>query len=338
MDDINITEALKDWRAIVKKYQRPDSKKAIIQILNSFLPFIGLWILMYYSLNVSYLLTLGLALVTAFFLVRIFIIQHDCGHQSFFKSKKVNNGLGLISSFFSTIPYKYWSRNHASHHAHNGQLEHRGIGDVNFLTTEEYRNRSKWGKFSYRLYRSPFVQFIFIPIYYFTINLRYPFVRLSGWRKIRRSYFINNLLIALVYTTLAIVIGWKKFFLVHGSVLAIFGIIAFWFFYIQHQHEENYKEWKDKWNHLLASIQGSTYYKLPGLFQWLTGNIGLHHIHHLNSRIPNYHLNRCAIENPLLNAYTNTLTFRQSLRCIHHKLWDAQKHRMISFREYKQSL
>lgn len=331
----NLKEVLKDWRITVKKYQKPNKKKAVIQLLNSFLPFLGLWVLMYFSLNWSYLITLPLALITAFFLVRIFIIQHDCGHQSFLKSRLANNIIGFVSSFFSTIPYKYWSRTHSFHHAHNGQLEHRELGDIYFLTKEEYQNRSKWGKARYRLFRTPFVQFFITPIFYLAISLRYPFIRLKGWKKIRLSYFISNTMMLLIYSTLAIVLGWQKFLMVHIPVLLFFGMIAFWFFYIQHQHEENYKEWKNNWDHLFASMRGSTYYKLPRMFQWLSGNIGFHHIHHLNSRIPNYHLEACAKENPVLNKFANILSFRQSLKCINYKLWDQQKRRMISFREYR---
>lgn len=335
MQNNNPKEVLKDWRPLVEDFQKPNTKKAIIQLLNTFLPFLGLWVLMYLSLSWSYLITAGLAIVTAFFLVRIFIIQHDCGHQSFLKSRKVNNIIGFLSSFFSTIPYRYWSRAHSAHHAHNGQLEHRGLGDIYFLTTEEYGKLSRWGKIQYRIYRNPIVQFFVAPVIYLTVSLRYPFLRLKGWKKIRWNYFLNNILIGAILTTLAIVLGWQKFLMVHIPVLLLFGMIAFWFFYIQHQHEENYKEWKDKWDHLLASIRGSTYYKLPKLFQWLSGNIGFHHIHHLNSRIPNYNLAACAAENPVLNSYVTTITFRESLKCIHYKLWDEHQKRMISFKDYR---
>ena len=334
MQDNDLKMALQNWKELLKKYQKPNDKKAIIQILNSFLPFLGLWVLMYFSLNWSYLVTLALALANAFFLVRIFIIQHDCGHQSFFKSRRVNDIIGFISSFFSTIPYRYWSRMHSIHHAHNGQFEYRGLGDIHFLTTEEYRMLSKWKRLKYRIFRHPIVLFLVAPIVYLSVALRYPLVRLKGWKRIRWSHLINNLLLLVVFTVLAMLLGWKKLVLIHIPILLFFGIIAFWFFYVQHQQEENYKESKEKWDHLVASIRGSTCYKLPKLFQWLTGNIGFHHIHHLNSRIPNYHLAACAHENPLLNQFANILTIRQSLKCIRHKLWDTEQRRMISFKEY----
>ncbi len=337
MQDHKIKESLKNWKSIVIKYQKPNQKKAISQILTSYLPFLALWVLMYFSTSWSYFITLGLAAIAAFFLVRIFIIQHDCGHQSFFKSKKLNNVIGVVSSFFSAIPYKYWSRTHTEHHARNGQLEHRGIGDIDFLTTEEYDQLSKWGKLKYRFMRSPIIQFLVVPVTYFAIMLRLPFIRLTGWNKIRWHYLLNNLMILAVYATMILMLGWKKFIMVHIPVLLLFSIIAFWFFYVQHQHENNYKEVESKWDHLLASIRGSTFYKLPRLFQWLTGNIGFHHIHHLNSRIPNYNLARCAKENPQFNKFVPTLSFRQSLKTIHHKLWDGKTQRMITFKEYAKS-
>ena len=319
---------------MVRKHQKPDTRKATIQILNSFLPFVGLWTLMYFSLDWSYVLTLGIGAVAAFFLVRIFIIQHDCGHQSFFKSGRWNNIVGFASSFFSTIPYRYWSLMHNVHHAHNGQLDHRGLGDINFLTTEEYRNRSRVGKLYYRIRRTAVVQFIITPIIYMSIALRFPFADLKKWKKARMSHVVNNLLLVAVLGSLAVILGWQKFLMVHVPILFFFGMIAFWFFYIQHQHEENYNEWESKWDHLLASIQGSTFYKLPRVFQWLSGNIGFHHIHHLNCSIPNYNLEACARENPVLNRFAQVLTFRQSLKCINHKLWDGREERMISFKEF----
>lgn len=336
MQDTHIRESLKEWRAILKKYQAPDTKKAVIQILNSFGPFVALCILMYFSLDWSYFITLGLALINSFFLVRIFIIQHDCGHQSFLHSKKWNNVIGFISSFCSTIPYKYWSKTHNAHHTHNGQLEHRGLGDIYYLTTDEYAKLTWYGKLGYRIFRNPFFQFILAPTVYLVISLRYPFIRLKGWKRIRWSYFMNNVAILLFYGVLIYFFGWKKILLVHIPIVFIFGIIAFWFFYVQHQHEDNYKEHKEKWDHLLASIKGSTYYKLPKLFQWLSGNIGFHHIHHLNPRIPNYNLEACAKENPIINKFVNIITFKDSLKCIHYKLWDKQKQKMITFREYAQ--
>lgn len=335
MDNEQVVLALKNCRSQIRRYQEPNSRKAFGQLFNSYLPFFGLVVIMYYSLSWSYLLTLGLAVIASFFLIRIFIIQHDCGHQSFLGSRKWNNAIGLFTSLFTTIPYKYWSWTHNAHHAHNGKLEYRGLGDIFFLTKEEYKQRSTGGKLRYRLYRTPVVQFIFAPIVYLIILQRVPFKYRKGWNRIRWGFFLNNFLILAFYTILVNLLGWRPVLLIAGPVLLGFGSIAFWFFYVQHQHPENYNEAKDNWSHLLASVRGSTFYKLPRLFQWLSGNIGYHHIHHLNSRIPNYHLEACTKAYPHLNEYVNTLTFRQSLKCTSRKLWDAQTQRMISFKEYK---
>lgn len=334
--DQQIRETLKDWPKIVAKYQIPDRRKAYTQILNTFLPFIGLWILMYFSLSWSYWITLGLAVVNAFFMVRIFIIQHDCGHQSFLKKRRINDAIGLVCSFFSSIPYEYWSRSHSFHHAHCGQLEVRDIGDINTLTVKEYKEMGFFKRLGYRIFRNPLVLFLFGPIYYLAVNVRFPLISLKGWKKIKWSQFYNNVYLILVYTLVAFIVGWKQFFLVHVPIVVIFAIIAIWFFYVQHQHEHTYKQWKENWEYLFSSIKGSTYYKLPRVFQWLTGNIGLHHIHHLSSKIPNYHLTRVQTENPILTQYVTTVGFWESLSFMFHHLWDEENQRMISFGKFYQ--
>ena len=291
---------------------------------------------MYLCYSISIWITLALAFVNAFFLVRIFIIQHDCGHQSFTKSKKANNVIGTLCSLFSSVPYKYWAKVHNHHHGHTGQLEERDIGDINFLTVKEFKARGKWGRFRYRFFRHPITLFIIVPIFYFTISNRIPKIKnFKGMvSRIRRSQIKNNAIIFVLYALLAIVLGWKQFLFIQLSIIFVFSIIAFWFFYVQHTHETSYHTWKENWDFLLASIRGSSYYKLPKLFQWLTGNIGFHHIHHLSSRIPNYNLEKCVKENPILNKYANILTFRESLKSMHIKLWDEQRMRMISFKEF----
>lgn len=334
MTEQEIKRSLANWPEIVKKYQNPDNRKALVQVLNSFLPFLGLWVLMYFSVDWSLWITFALGIVNAFFLVRIFIIQHDCGHQSFLRSRKLNNAIGFVCSFFSSIPYKYWARVHSFHHGHSGQLEFRDIGNVPFLTVSEYAALPWWRKVTYRIFRSPFVLFVLAPISYLTVSNRYPFINFQGWNKVAWSQVINNILMVLVYVGLGFLLGWKAFFLVQLTILFFFGIIAFWFFFVQHQHEETYHKKKEEWDYLVASIKGATYYKLPRLFQWFTGNIGFHHIHHLSSKIPNYNLEKCARENPILNKYVTKITFWESLKCMTNKLWDEQTERMISFREY----
>lgn len=334
----DIKTDLKDWAKIVSKYKKPDNTKAIIQLLNSFLPFIALWILMYFSLSWSYFITIGLAIINAFFLIRIFIIQHDCGHQSFLKKRKWNNRIGLICSFFSAFPYEYWAKVHSHHHGHTGQLEQRDFGDINFLTVKEYQKLPLSKKFAYRVFRSPVMLFCIVPMIYLLVSLRYPFLGkgMRGWKSIRTNLTVSNLLFALVFIACGSLIGWKSFLLVHLPIVYFFGVIAFWFFYVQHQHEETYQQWKDNWDYMMAAIKGASYYKLPRLIHWLTGNIGYHHIHHLSSKIPSYNLVKCAEENPVLQKHVNVLTFRESLKTIFNKLWDEESGRMISFREYNE--
>ncbi len=330
-----IRESLKNWKVMIKKYQKPDTRKAVLQMVTTFLPYLALWILMYFSLQWSIWITIGLAFINAFFLVRIFIIQHDCGHQSFLRSKKLNNLIGVICSLFSSIPFKYWAKVHNYHHGHTGQLEARDIGDINFLTVEEYRKRNWFGRLRYRIFRHPLVLFIIAPIFYFTISNRYPFFNFKGmFLKTKLSQVRNNLLIVGLYAGLAFLLGWKQFLFIQLLLIFLFSVIAFWFFYVQHQHEDAYNNWKENWDFLIASIKGASYYKLPKLFQWLTGNIGFHHIHHLNSNIPNYNLEKCVKENPLLSKYSTIITFRDSLKCMFNKLWDEETQRMISFAEF----
>lgn len=332
--ELELKQALKGWSKTIRPYQQSDSKKAVLQIFTSIGPFLAVWVLMYYSLSWSYWITLGLAVVNAFFLVRIFIIQHDCGHQSFFSNKRLNNAVGFFCSFFSAIPFKYWAANHNFHHVHSGQLETRDIGDIQTLTVEEFSKLGKWGRFKYRLFRAPVVLFVIGPMYYIFVTNRFPFAQWNGfWRPIKQLT-IANLSMAIVYITIAYFIGWKAFLAVQLPITAFFGVIAVWFFYVQHQHEHTYKHWKENWEYLAAAIKGSSYYKLPKIWHWLTGNIGYHHIHHLSSGIPNYNLARCAKENPIFQKYVTKLTFIESLKCMRHKLWDEHRQIMISFSEF----
>lgn len=328
-----IKEDLKNWRKLIRPYQGHNTKLATIQILNTFLPFIALWILTFYIMKHSYWLGLPLAILCGFFLARIFIIQHDCGHQSFLSSPKKNSVVGWVCSIFSTIPYDYWLRVHNYHHSHVGQLDNRHIGDVPLLTVKEYESLSRWRQIGYQIYRFPLVLHIFVPIGYLLVVARAPFVKEKTVTRGHKPLISNNLLIVAIYGILTFLIGWS-FLITQLTILFFFIIIAFWFFYVQHQHEETYKEWKDKWDYIVASVKGSTYYKLPQPINWLTGNIGLHHIHHLSPRIPNYFLQKCAKENPIFQKHVTILGFRESLRCMFNKLWDEEQQKMISFWQY----
>jgi omega-6 fatty acid desaturase (delta-12 desaturase) len=330
-----IRKDLKGWTKIVSKYTKPSGRKALIQILNTFIPYTAIWVLMYFSLEWSYFITLGLAVIAAFFTVRIFIIQHDCGHQNYFKRKWMNQLIGSFCSPFSFIPFNYWATNHNFHHVHSGQLETRSVGDIDTLTVEEYRAMGAWDRLKYRMFRHPLVLFFVGPVYYLAIVNRLPFAHVKGWKKTLLNLTFDNLLVAAVYVVVALLIGWKKFLMVQIPVTVFFGIIAVWFFYVQHQHEHAYKAWKANWDYLISAIKGSTYYKLPRVIHWLTGNIGYHHIHHLSSGIPNYNLRKCAEENPIFQKYVTKITFWKSLKLMSHKLWDEDSGRMITFKEFK---
>ncbi|MBK9257450.1 MAG: fatty acid desaturase [Saprospiraceae bacterium] len=333
MDNIKIDQSFLKGLA---KFTKTDNKKATLQILNSFIPFVLLWVLMYLSLDYSYWVTLGLGVLNAFFLVRIFIIQHDCGHRTFLSSSKARNIVGYVCSICSTIPYHYWAKSHHLHHSHNGQLEMRDIGDINTLTVAEYRELTSWGKFKYRLYRSWLVMFVLGPLYYVLIHNRLPMIDMDVFKNEKWRLWLNNALLLTLFLILGYFLGWGKFFLTHLTVVSIFSVIAIWFFYVQHQHEEAYKQWIDKWDYLTAALRGSTYYKVPRIFNWLTGNIGIHHIHHLNPAIPNYNLKKALEANQWVNNYTTILSFWDSLKLASNKLWDESQQRMITFKEYYQ--
>jgi acyl-lipid omega-6 desaturase (Delta-12 desaturase) len=326
-----------NWKEIVKKYQVPNSADAISQLLTTFLPFVALWVLMYFSLNLSYWLTLGLALINAFFMVRIFIIQHDCGHQSFLKSKKVNDIIGFICSGFSLIPYKYWARAHNFHHGHCGRLEEdiRDIGDMPLLTVDEYRTGSPLKKIGYRIFRMPVVLLTLGSVYYVFIHNRYSSIKQKGFEFAKKSVLLSNVYMIGFYVVGMLIFGAEVFLKIHLPIVLFFSVMAFFAFYIQHQHEHAYKKWKDEWDYVTAAIKGSTYWKLPTVFQWLTGNIGIHHIHHLSSLIPNYNLQKCKDENPILQEHVTTVSFFGSFKYFQNKLWDEYQDRMITFTEYR---
>jgi omega-6 fatty acid desaturase (delta-12 desaturase) len=320
-----------EWKAIVSKYQVPSIWMSLWQLCNSFVPFFGIWIAMYFSLDYSYWLTLLLGLAGGGFLVRIFIIQHDCGHGSFFSSKKVNDLVGLFCSLFTWTPYYYWQRGHAIHHAHTGNLEQRGIGDIYTMTVKEYLEQSKWGRLKYRLYRNPVNLFIFIPCLLFTVFYRFPTTKAKTMKKFESSIHWTNLAILILVSLMIWLIGWKAFVLVHLPVLIVSSAAGTWLFFIQHQFEDAYWADSQEWDYTQAALQGSSYYKLPKVLQWFTGNIGFHHIHHLSSRIPNYMLEKCHKENPLF-WNTVVLTLRTSVKSVFLTLWDDEEKKLISFR------
>jgi len=322
------------WENLITKYQNSSSGKSIWQLSNSFIPFLIIWGLMYLSLDVSYWLTLLLALPAAGFVVRIFIIQHDCGHGSFFKSKRANDFWGTVCSVFSLTPYHHWRKKHAIHHASAGKLEKRGIGDIYTMTVDEFLQQSRWGRLKYRLYRNPIILFIVIPIILFVILQRFPFPSSKSLKNLHPSVYFTTIVVLLITAVIIYLIGWKDFLLVQFPITFIASSTGTWLFYVQHQFEDTYWTNNNSWDYNLAALQGSSYYKLPKVLQWFTGNIGFHHIHHLSPKIPNYHLEKCHKEIPEFQK-SPVLTLRTSLRSIFLRLWDEKQKKLISFHQFK---
>ncbi len=335
MSNTEIELFAKQMISTLRDYQKPNNRKAFIQILNSFLPFVGIWALMYWVFDYSLIAYFSLGVLNAFFLVRIFIIQHDCGHRSFVKSGRARDFIGYICSLMSAIPYNYWARSHNFHHSHNGQLDHRDIGDIYTMTVAEYDALSNWKKMKYRFYRSPISMFIIGPFYYLMVPNRYPLNKQKMFKPVYKSIWLTNISIIVLLITLCLLLDPIRVITVYFTVLYLFMVIAIWFFYVQHQHEDGYKQWKENWTQMVSALKGSTYYKLPGIVNWFTGNIGVHHIHHLYPTIPNYYLVEVIKKNPNFSKYSTVLTFWSSLKLMFNTLWDEKHERMISFKEYK---
>jgi omega-6 fatty acid desaturase (delta-12 desaturase) len=322
------------WKSLAAKYQTASAWKSVWQLVNSLVPFLAIWCLMLLSLDVGYWLTLLLSLAAAGFLVRLFIIQHDCGHGSFFASRKANDLVGACCSLLTWTPYRYWQKSHAIHHANAGNLEHRGIGDIYTMTVNEYRQQSWWGKLRYRIYRHPLFLFVIGSTLLFVVFYRFPTSQAKAMKKVRSSVYWTDLAIALLVGGLIWLIGWQAFLLVHVPIIILASTAGAWLFFVQHQFEDAYWAGSDSWDYTLAALQGSSYYKLPKILQWFTGNIGFHHIHHLSPRIPNYLLETCHDENPLFQE-TVILTLQSSFKSLFLGLWDEEQKKLISFGQFK---
>ncbi len=321
-----------DLKKTIALFSRPDRRRSISQLINSVLPYLATVTLMYYSLAISYWLTLLLAIPAAGFLVRIFIIFHDCGHGSFFKSHKANTIVGYLTGILTFVPYHEWRFNHARHHATCSDLDRRGLGDVWTLTTREYLALPPFRKLMYRLYRNPLIMFGLGPIWIFLLGNRYP-PREAKPRE-KRSVWLTNLGLLILIGSLSFFIGIKDYLLIQLPVIFLAGVAGIWLFYVQHQYEDVYWSRHEEWDFQDAALKGSSFYKLPRILQWFSGNIGFHHIHHLNARIPNYNLPRLHTQVSLFRE-VKPLNFRTSLRSLRFRLYDEDLGRMIGFRELK---
>jgi len=317
------------WISIIMKYNRPALRKSIWQICNSLLPYLLLWYLMYQSIQISYWITLGLALLSSGFLIRLFIIFHDCGHGSFFKSKQANDIVGIFLGILTFTPYYKWHYHHKVHHATSGNLDKRGVGDVWTLTVEEYLNATKWKRFVYRAFRNPFVLFTIGPLYVILIQNRVTKKQMNRQEKL--NVYFTNLMILLMATLISLLIGFRAFLLIQVPVIILSHCLGLWLFYVQHQFDEVSWERQEAWDYKNSAMKGSSFLKLPVILQWFTGNIGFHHVHHLSSKIPNYYLARCHYENDFFKEI-NPIGMVSAFRAFKLNLWDEAARRMISFR------
>ncbi|PES68039.1 fatty acid desaturase [Bacillus cereus] len=302
------------------------------QIINTVVPFIILWYLAYKSLSVSYWLSLVPSLLAAGFMTRIFIIFHDCTHHSFFKSRRVNRIVGTCMGVLTLFPFDQWGHEHSVHHATSGNLDKRGTGDIWTLTVNEYLAAPFRLRLAYRLYRNPLVMFGLGPIYVFLLKNR--FNRKGARKKERMNTYLTNVLIVALIGVLCWAIGWQSFLLVHGTIFLIAGSVGIWLFYVQHTFEDSYFEEDKEWEYVKAAVEGSSFYKLPKILQFLTGNIGFHHVHHLSPRVPNYKLEE-AHNNTLPLKNVPTITLATSLRSIRFRLWDEQSNNFVTFKDVK---
>jgi len=326
------------WTQILVRYRDPSSARSLIELGITFGPLVLLWALMWASYHLGFWwLTLLLSVPAAGFLVRLFMIQHDCGHGAFFRHRLANDWIGRALGVLTLTPYDFWRRTHAIHHATSGNLERRGIGDVDTLTVREYLALSRWRRLMYRFYRHPAVMFGLGPAYLFVLRHRLPFgLMRSGWQP-WASTMGTNLAIAIVAAALIWLIGVGPFLLVHGPIMLLAAAMGVWLFYVQHQFERTVWDHNETWNLHEAALHGSSYYVLPGILRWFTANIGVHHVHHLCSRIPYYRLPRVLREHPELGDI-GRLTLWQSIQCVRLVLWDESREKLISFREMRKSL
>ena len=320
------------WRKIVAKYQQPSTARALWQVANTFIPYALIWCLMYLSLRVSWWVTIPLAVLAGAFLVRIFIIFHDCGHGSFFKSKRANDVLGSIAGALTFTPYYQWRWEHAIHHGTAGHLDRRGKGDVWTMTVQEYLESSRCKRFAYQIVRNPIVLLLIAPLVLFVIIQRIPSTQ---GRRERSSVWWVNLAVVSFVAAMSWIYGLKAYLLIQLTVTMVAGAGGVWMFYVQHQFEDAYWEHGDSWNYSAAALQGSSFYKLPRILQWFSGNIGFHHVHHLSPRIPNYNLQRCHDADPLFNQ-VKPITFSASLKTLALRLWDEETKRLIGYGTLRQ--
>jgi omega-6 fatty acid desaturase (delta-12 desaturase) len=320
-------------RQSLSRYGKPSNRRGIAELAVTLLPLVALWIVAWLTFVLGYWwATLLIAIPSAGFLVRLFMIQHDCGHGAFFSHRSANDWVGRVIGVLTLTPYDFWRRTHAIHHASSGNLDLRGIGDVDTLTVREFLARSWWGRLRYRIYRHPIVLFGIGPAFLFILQQRLPVgLFRAGWQP-WLSTMATNAAIALIVAVLIWFIGVKAFLIVHLPIMLLAASIGVWLFYVQHQFEDTLWEDDGTWVQQDTALYGSSYYDLPTLLRWFSANIGVHHVHHLCSRIPFYRLSRVLRDHPELREI-GRLTLWDSFRCIRFTLWDESGRRLVSFRD-----
>jgi acyl-lipid omega-6 desaturase (Delta-12 desaturase) len=320
---------MSELNPVLAPYQKASTRKAIAQMLNTLVPYVLLWYLMIVSLKVSYALTLGIAVIAAGFLVRVFIIFHDCGHNSFFSSKQANKAVGFWMGVLVFTPGEQWWHSHAIHHATSGNLDKRGVGDVTTLTLEEFYESAWLNRLGYRFFRNPLVMFILGPIFMFVITHRLPLPRYG--KKETASVIWTDLAILGIAAAMSLVIGLKAYLMIQLPVIILAGMGGIFLFYVQHQFEDVYWERAEHWDYVSSALLGASFLHLPRLLQWFSGSIGYHHIHHLSPRIPNYNLEACHENSPVIQKWTRELTIWDAVRVTALKLWDEAHRKMVGY-------
>jgi omega-6 fatty acid desaturase (delta-12 desaturase) len=321
-----------EWKKAVSKYQEPSFWRAAWQILNTLGGYVLVWCAIFWSLGLSWWITAPLAVLAGGLLVRIFIIFHDCGHRSYFRSKRANDFWGFVCGVLTFTPFFRWRRRHARHHATSGNLDRRGTGDIWTLTVQEYLDASRWRRLAYRVARNPVVLFVIGPLIQLLGIERIP----SGqdMPRERRSVWWTNLAVLGMVAGLGSAFGFANYLLIQLIIIMVAGSAGVWLFYVQHQFAATYWARSGEWDYTAAALQGSSYYQLPKVLQWFSGNIGFHHIHHLNPSIPNYHLERCHLAG-LLVREVRPLTLPASLKSLSLRLWDESGQRLVGFRQMR---
>jgi len=322
--------SLHEIKSHLAPFTKANPKRAVLQLVSALLLYAAGWAAMYFSLQVGYWLTLLIAIPTAGFLVRIFIFFHDCGHNAFFPNTQWNRRIGSLLGILVFTPGEHWWHSHAIHHATSGNLDKRGVGDVTTLTVEEYTRLSWLGRLGYRLFRHPIVMFGLGPIWMFLISHRFPMPPTN--KKGTQSVIWTNVGILVLASGLSLLLGFKNYVLIQLPVIWLAGLAGIWLFYIQHQFENVYWTRDSSWDYVASAFQGASYYKLPKLLQWFSGNIGFHHIHHLNPRVPNYALEPAYHSDEVFRR-SPTISVQDSLACVRLALYDESSRKMVGFRQ-----